>query len=186
MKPFRLAAVLSQILRAVAQKTLFTGTGTGTYYYDIHEVQVRGIDFTDQNMGNVGCSASALSLDQISSNYIVAINNTQLHENLPELCGKKVILYVNGRRSNVPLFVGDGCARCAVDSGVDLSYSVLNDMMQGMAWEKGHTTIRWEILDQNIYTFDTASEGRSPATGTSREEPCATPSAKSRRAPLWT
>lgn len=172
MKPFKLAIVLSQILRALAQETLFAGTGEGTYYYDIRETQVCGNDFIYQNMGNVGCSMSALSLNQISSNYIVAINNTQLHENLSKLCGKRIVLFVNGRRSNVPLFVGDGCARCAVDSGVDLSYSVLNDMMEGMACEKGHTTIHWEILDEKVYTFDTASEGSSLATGESREGPC--------------
>lgn len=172
MKPFRLAVVLSQVLRALAQETLFTGTGEGTYYYDVHEVQACGTNFMYQNMGNVGCSVSALSLNQISSN-IVAINNTQLHENIAGLCGKRIVLHVNGRRSNVPLFVGDGCARCAVDSGVDLSYSVLNDMMEGTACEKGHTAVNWEILDDNIYTFDTVSEGSLPAAGRSSDGPCA-------------
>jgi hypothetical protein len=65
---------------------------------------------------------------------------------------------------------------CAVDSGLDLSYSFLNDMTEGMAYEKGHTATYWEILEEGIHTSDTVSEDSSPATGTSSDGPCATQS----------
>jgi hypothetical protein len=50
MKPLRLAVVFSRILRALAQETLFAGTGKGTYYYDVRGVQVCGTNFMYQNM----------------------------------------------------------------------------------------------------------------------------------------
>lgn len=185
MRQSRLMIVLCLILRVNAHNTLFAGAGKGTYYYDISEVQVCGTTFVDQNKGNVGCSVSALSLDQISSNYIVAINNTQLHENLSTFCGKRIVLYVNGHRSDLPLFVGDGCARCADDSGVDLSYSVLNDMMKGTACENGHTPISWEIVDEDIYAFDTTRGVSSTTTGTGSDGSCATQSTLLRRESQW-
>jgi hypothetical protein len=47
------------------QSFIYRGTDFGIYYYDIQEPSLNGIDFTAQNSGNVTCSNSALSLDQI-------------------------------------------------------------------------------------------------------------------------
>ena len=151
---------------AAAQATIFSGTGYGTYYYDIEQVQACGADFSLQNMGDVECSFStALTLDQINSNYVVAMNHTQLKGDLATYCGKKVVVTVNGVKSDLPLFIGDGCERCGDGNpdgpwnpsgapGLDFSYSVLSELSSS-ACSAGHIDLSWDILDEELYHFDT-------------------------------
>lgn len=151
-----------------AQNIIYSGTGFGTYYYDIQQPYLLdGTDFTSQNKGNVTCSGSPLSLDQIQSNYLVAMNNTQLAEDRNLYCGKQVIVEVNGVAHDLPLFIGDGCLRCAegpasstvwnpqAAPGLDFSYSVLSELSSD-AYNAGHVEISWQILDQAVYDFITA------------------------------
>src|SRR5882757_6005375 len=92
-----IAAGLLFASSALAQSTLYSGQGFGTYYYDVEQVQACSNDFGPQNEGPVECSMStALSLDQINSNYIVAMNHTQLVGDIGTFCGKRVIVSVNG------------------------------------------------------------------------------------------
>jgi hypothetical protein len=162
---FFAAAGLLLATKASAQSTIFSGSGFGTYYYDMEQVKACGTDFEYQNMGVVECSPQVgLTLDDINSNYIVAMNNTQLSEDMSKYCGKKVIVSVNGQPSDLPLFIGDGCQRCGTGSssddtwnaqgapGLDFSYSVLSEL-SGDACTDGHAAITWEIVDETIYQF---------------------------------
>lgn len=155
--------------------TIYQGTGFGTYYYDIKQVQSCGNNFALQNTGSVECSQmTALSLDQIDSEYLVAMNHSQLVGNMTAYCGKRVIVSVNGIPSPLPLFIGDGCQRCGTgpassvvwDSngapGLDFSYSALSDLSPN-ACADGHLSIDWEIVDETLYSFDTNAPGRGPA-----------------------
>jgi hypothetical protein len=166
-------------LCANAQDTIYSGAGFGTYYYDIEEVQACGTDFEFQNEGYVECSnTTPLSLDAMNSNYVVAMNHTQLIGDMASYCGKQVIVSVNGVPSSLPLFIGDGCARCGTGSsssgvwdptgapGLDFSYSVLSELASD-ACDAGHVDISWEIVDVTLYDFDT----NSPATGEGRVSP---------------
>jgi hypothetical protein len=163
---FFAAAGLLLATQASAQSTIFSGSGFGTYYYDMEQVKACGTDFEYQNMGVVECSPQAgLTLDDINSNYIVAMNNTQLSADMSKYCGKKVIVSVNGEASDLPLFIGDGCQRCGTGSatdttwdaqgapGLDFSYSVLNELTGGAACDDGHAAITWEIVDETIHQF---------------------------------
>jgi hypothetical protein len=158
-------------LRSYAQSIIYSGTGSGTYYYDIEQVEACGTDFVDQNLGDVECSFStALSLDDIDSNYVVAMNHTQLVGDLALYCGRRVVVSVNGIASSLPLFIGDGCERCGTGSssntswnpdgapGLDFSYSVLSEL-SASACDAGHIDITWEILDDVLYDFDTNAPG---------------------------
>jgi hypothetical protein len=179
--PIIAAASLLFALRATAQDTIYGGTGFGTYYYDIEEVEACGTDFEFQNEGYVECSLTTpLSLDQINSNYVVAMNHTQLIGDMALYCGKQVIVSVNGVPSSLPLFIGDGCERCGTGSssngvwnaagapGLDFSYSVLSELSAD-ACDAGHISITWEIVDVTLYDFDTnapgSSEGPVPSGG---------------------
>ena len=172
-------------LRANAQSTIYSGTGFGTYYYDVVEVEACGTDFSAQNQGPVECSFStALSLDQINSNYIVAMNHSQLVGDMALYCGKKVVVSVNGVASDLPLFIGDGCARCGTGSsssdvwnadgapGLDFSYSVLSELSSS-ACTDGHISITWEIVDETLYNFDTNAPGspEGPVGGSGSSSP---------------
>ncbi|KAJ5318602.1 hypothetical protein N7476_005022 [Penicillium atrosanguineum] len=172
------AAGFLVIPSASAQSVIHSGKGFGTYYYDIEQVDACGTNFEDPNSGGVMCSsATLLSLDQMNTNYVVAMNNTQLGENPSLYCGKKVIVSINGQRSDMALFIGDGCQRCGVGSslstiwnaegapGLDFSYTVLSKLSEGSACSDGHVAVSWEILDESIYDFDDSSSGSLSASG---------------------
>ena len=167
-------------LCAYAQKTIYSGTGFGTYYYDVEQLNACGTDFSAQNEGPVECSFSTtLSLDQINLDYVVAMNHSQLVGDMALYCGKKVIVSVNGVPSSLPLFIGDGCQRCGTGSvssnvwnpngapGLDFSYSVLSEL-SASACNDGHISISWEIVDETLYDFDTNAPGspEGPVAGT--------------------
>lgn len=177
------SAVLLSALHANAQETIYSGSGFGTYYYDITQVEACGTDFAAQNEGPVECSFStALSLDQINSDYVVAMNHSQLVGDMALYCGKKVIVSVNGVASTLPLFIGDGCQRCGTGSasndvwnpegapGLDFSYSVLNEL-SGSACTDGHISITWEIVDDTLYEFNAPGSGEGAMTGSGASNP---------------
>lgn len=173
----RFAAVTSLcfLLGANAQGTIFSGTGFGTYYYDVEHVVACNISFLAQNSGNLECSSeTALSLDQVNSNYVVAMNHSQLVSDMTKFCGKRIIVTINGRQSDLPLFVGDGCQRCAGGSssdsiwdpvqapGLDFSYSALKELYGDAACTDGHVPISWEIVDDTIYDFSEGAGSMAP------------------------
>ncbi|CAG8344663.1 unnamed protein product [Penicillium salamii] len=158
-----------------ARSVIDSGQGFGTYYYDIEQVDSCGTTFQYQNKGGLMCSPTTLlSLDEISTNHVVAMNNTQLGMDLFMYCGKRVVVSINGRQSDLQLFIGDGCQRCGLGSsvsdiwkaegapGLDFSYTVLNELSGGNACDTGHYAISWEILDEKIYDFDDSSSAFVP------------------------
>lgn len=166
---FLAAASLLFTSGAFAADTISKGSGFGTYYYDIEQIDACGTTFSAQNQGTVMCShTGVLPLTEINSNNIVAMNNTELRGDLAQYCGKRVVVTVDGKQSDLPLFIGDGCQRCGSgDSnaktwnaegapGLDFSYSVLNELAGGSgACDAGHIDISWEIVDETLHQFDT-------------------------------
>jgi hypothetical protein len=169
-----LAASLLCVFRAHAQTAIYSATGFGTYYYNIGQTNACGSDFAAQNEGFVECSPlAALSLNQINSEYLVAMNHSQLVGNMAKYCGKRVIVSVNGVPSSLPLFIGDGCKRCSTGSssiwdpngapGLDFSYSALSDLSAN-ACTDGHISISWKIMDETLYDFYTEETGSLEGT----------------------
>ncbi|EED11594.1 hypothetical protein TSTA_107850 [Talaromyces stipitatus ATCC 10500] len=143
------AASLLFTTQALAQNEIYSGSGFGTYYYDIVNVW---------------------TLEDVNSDYLVAMNYTQLVVDMGKYCGKRVIVSVNGVPSDMPLFIGDGCERCATGSststtwqpdgapGLDFSYSVA-EKLSSQACDTGHIEISWEIVDELVYQFDYDGSG---------------------------
>ena len=169
----QLTAAFALFMGAFGQSTIYSGIGFGTYYYDVEDINACGTDFEYQNMGDVECNQeTGLTLDQVNSNYLVAMNNIQLTSNPSLYCGKKVVVSVNGQPSNLPLFIGDGCQRCGTGSadrdswnaegapGLDFSLSVLSELSNGYACDDGHISISWEIMNETLYNFDTNAPGQ--------------------------
>jgi hypothetical protein len=171
-----LASWLSFIFIAMvaSQEVITRGAGYGTYYYDVLDVARCGSDFTEANQGPVECSPNRYwTLNDVHSNYLVAMNHTQLAGDLGRYCGKKVMVAVNGIDSGLPLFIGDGCVRCAMDlspssawnadgsPGLDLSYGVAETLASSVC-DTGHIEISWEIVDELVYQFDPSEPGTSP------------------------
>ncbi|CAG8235316.1 unnamed protein product [Penicillium salamii] len=155
-----------------ARSIIDSGEGFGTYYYDIEQVNSCGTTFQHQNNGGLRCNPTALlSIDEIHTNSVVAMNNTQLGMDPSLYGGKRFVVFVNGQQSDLQLFIGDGCQRCSLGSffsdiwnaegapGLDFSYSVLEELSGGIACSIGHVAISWEILDEKLYDFDGSSSG---------------------------
>jgi hypothetical protein len=164
-----LAASLLYVFHAHSQTAIYSGTGFGTYYYDIGQNNVCGTEFASQNEGFVECSPlAALSLNQINSEYLVAMNHSQLIGSMTKYCGKRVIVSVNGVSSSLPFFIGDGCQRCSTGSstiwdpngapGLDFSYSALGNLSSNACID-GHISISWKIMDETLYDFHTEETG---------------------------
>ncbi|KAK8926931.1 hypothetical protein VCV18_003397 [Metarhizium anisopliae] len=149
-----------------AAALISSGRGYGTYYYDVEQLQACNSDFHKDNQGPVMCSYhDYLPLTAVSSNYLVAMNNTQLRGHLDQYCGKRVVVTVNGVRSPLPFFIGDGCERCGIGHpdggwnsegapGLDFSYTGLSELGP-QACAAGHIDLSWEIMDENLYHFKT-------------------------------
>lgn len=163
---FSLATLSALVLAsgASAANTLLSGKGFGTYYFDIKQTKACGADFSLQNKGSVMCSwTKGRTLNDINSNNLVAMANTALKtaDGRNKYCGKRVIVTVNGKKSNIPFFIGDGCERCAHGSdstwnpngaaGLDFSYSQLA-ALSSEACAKGHISISYEIVDEKLYS----------------------------------
>lgn len=172
-------AAAGLLATAAKADSIFSGTGFGTYYYDIDSPNACSTDFSVANTGQVECSLTQVyTLEDVNSEYLVAMNHSQLIGDMGQYCGKKVQVTVNGVVSDLPLFIGDGCARCAGGSadqgtwnpegapGLDFSFSVL-DKLSSDACTDGHIDISWEILDETLYNFDYDGTGRpqGPASG---------------------
>ncbi|KAM0469986.1 hypothetical protein ACHAPX_010170 [Trichoderma viride] len=172
MKTQMLSSVGLFAASAVAQTVLNSGTGFGTLYYDVEDVNGCQDDFSNQNLGFVECNFSTgLSLDQMNTDNVVAMNHTLLAGDLAKYCGKKVIVTTNGVAHDLDLFIGDGCARCAGGSstntvwnpdgapGLDFSFTVAQQLNSDACFF-GHFDLSWEIVDETLYDFDTNAPGQ--------------------------
>lgn len=141
-------------------------SGFATYYYDVENVRACNTSFENQNKGGVTCSTPLLTLNDLATNHVVAMNVTQLRANPSRYCGKKVIVYKNGRRFDFNLFIADGCERCSIGSasvdtwnpngapGLDFSLRILDQITGGEACHDGYAHIEFEILDETLHSFE--------------------------------
>ncbi|KAM3453871.1 hypothetical protein MY8738_009195 [Beauveria namnaoensis] len=163
---FFIGLIVTLTASAIAEDLIFRGKGFGTYYYDVRQHQTCGTDFSFQNQGGVMCNwNSVLSLNDINTNNLVAMNNLLLKTQAGRTtyCGKRVIVTVNGVTSSTPFFIGDGCERCARDSdsvwnpsaaaGLDFSFTAL-DTLSPLACSNGHIDISFDIVNETLYHFD--------------------------------
>ncbi|CRG89366.1 hypothetical protein PISL3812_06402 [Talaromyces islandicus] len=172
-------AAAGLLAAAAKADSIFSGTGFGTYYYDIDSPSACSTDFSVANTGQVECSLTQVyTLEDVNSEYLVAMNHSQLITDMGKYCGKKVQVTVNGVKSDLPLFIGDGCERCSQGTpdqdtwspsgapGLDFSYSVL-EKLSSDACTDGHIDISWEIVDETLWNFDTDGSGtpQGPASG---------------------
>lgn len=177
------------MLGTSAHESIFSGTGFGTYYYDVKQVEACHTSFAAPNAGALECEPETLlSLDHVGSNYVVAMNHSQLVLDMAKYCGKRVAVTVNGKQSDLPLFIGDGCLRCAGGSassdvwnwdgapGLDFSYSVLEELSGGAACTDGHVPISWEILDDTVYRFSNDASSTSASAAAATDQPASSAS----------
>lgn len=168
----RTTLTLASIATACTAKDLIAnGIGKASYSYDIQNPVRCGVDLTNRNNGPLVCGLDRLTPNQVNSSYIVAMNDTELRGNLERYCGKRVIIKVDGKASPERFFIGDGCQACATSPILALSYSAVEQLNPNICYE-GLTDISWEILDEDVYPFQSA---QSNTVGKSEETQKTTP-----------
>lgn len=133
---------------------LFRGEGFATWYYDLSNGGLGpcGIQ-APENLGVPNCSSAGLTLSEIGSSNIVAMNRTLLQSDLSHWCGKEVSIFVNGQKvPNMNLFIGDSCFRCASESAIDLSATALTKISPD-GCQDGKLNVTWEIYNKTINTL---------------------------------
>lgn len=143
----QLASLLPLLFgRCCCQRSIYSGQSLATYY-DIEQPEA--------------FSTSLSLMSSKSSKCGLSMNLTQLSSGITLFCGKEVVIPMNDNVSDLPLFVSEGCERCAAGSassdiwnpatapGLDLNYSVLNELANCAACA-GHIQITWEIRDVHV------------------------------------
>jgi hypothetical protein len=137
--------------------TLLTGSGSGTYYYDITNRMCNGIDTSYMNGAYTTCTGNPpRSLGQYGNNNIVAIGVHLL--NAPggreRYCGKQVRVYRNGAEVPGPFVIWDGCASCG-STKLDFSLTALDRISGGNACQVGNVGgLSWTVTSNQIIPFE--------------------------------
>jgi hypothetical protein len=134
-----------------------SGSGTGTYYYDIARSNCGGGSFAETN-GYPKCTSntSYKTLAQYGTNNIVAIDNNLL--NAPggreRYCGKQIRVYRNGAEvAGGPFVVMDGCAGCG-STTIDFSLTAADSISGGRACQDGRIGgLSWSVTTNQIIPF---------------------------------
>lgn len=140
---------------------LYQGSGSGTYYYDIRGQSCNGETYAENN-GYPSCTSFApgpnqQTLAQVNSNNVVAIDRNVLGANRAGLCGKKVLVYKDGRQVSAPdggdFFVWDGCEACVGGGKIDFSVSGIRNV-DGNGCNLGVVPgVTYKVVDQQVKTF---------------------------------
>ena len=141
---------------------LYSGTAGGTYYYDVRTSCPQDTSGYPENNGYPSCTswtpgANQLTIAQVNSNNIIAIDNSVLSSNRAKYCGKKVVVTYNGRQIAAPdggdFFVWDGCAACVGGGRIDFSVSGLRNVNSNGCTLGVVPGVSFSVVDQVVKTF---------------------------------
>lgn len=139
--------------------TLLTGSGSGTYYYDITGRNCFGIDTSPLNNAYVKCTSNNpefyKTLGQYGNNNIIAIDNNLLSApgGRERYCGKQVRVYRNGAEVPGPFVIMDGCPTCG-STKLDFSLTALDRISGGNACQVGNVGgLSWTVTSNQIIPF---------------------------------
>ncbi|KAJ3139378.1 hypothetical protein HK100_011715 [Physocladia obscura] len=135
---------------------LISGSGDGTYYYDVTGLTCDGQAEYPENNGYTSCEPSAPPYETLlerDNNYIVALAVDQMNGNKEKLCGKRVIISYNGQVVEGNFVVWDSCVACAGGVRLDFSLSAL-ETIDSQACTLGVVPgINWEVTDEQVIPY---------------------------------
>lgn len=139
--------------------TLLSGSGSGTYYYDITNRMCPGIDTSSLNNAYPKCTSNDpafyKTLGQYGNNNIIAIDNNLLSApgGRERYCGKQVRVYRNGAEVPGPFVIMDGCPTCG-STKLDFSLTALDRISGGNACQGGNIGgLSWTVTSNQIIPF---------------------------------
>lgn len=143
------------------EKSLYSGSGDGTYYYDVTgRFCSQDAEPYAENEGYPTCTSFDKkfwkTLQEYNTNNIVAIDRTLLstEEGREKYCGKEIKVYKDGKQMKGPFVVFDGCEACEGGGRIDFSLSALDDINDGEACDDGVVPdISWDVVDNQLIEF---------------------------------
>lgn len=140
---------------------LNTGSGGGTYYYDVTGATCNGDAPYRENQGYPKCAsydlASARTVQQFGTNNAVAIDNTLLvgADGREKYCGKQIRVFKDGVEvAGCPFFVWDGCEACLGGVRIDFSVSALRSIQENACTVGVVPGISWEVTETQVVPFE--------------------------------
>ncbi|KAJ3093362.1 hypothetical protein HK100_006650 [Physocladia obscura] len=134
---------------------LITGSGSGTYYYDVTGRTCNGDPPYAEDNGYAFCEPDSgyETLAQRDDNYIVALALDEMEANKAGLCGKQVIVSYNGNVVPGNFVVWDACQACT--GGVRLDFSVTALLsINSNACELGVVPgVSWEVTTTQVIPY---------------------------------
>lgn len=141
---------------------LYSGSSSGTFYYDLRKT-CPGIPYFPENNGYPYCAsynpsgATYKTLAQLGTNNVIAIDINVLSANRARLCGKKVLVYKDGKPVSAPdggsFFVWDGCEACIGGGRLDFSLSGLQNAASNACNLGVVPGISWKVVDEVVTPF---------------------------------
>ncbi|KAJ3083333.1 hypothetical protein HK100_009471 [Physocladia obscura] len=134
---------------------LVSGSGDGTYYYDITgKTCDHGAPFQENN-GYTFCEPDSgfQTLVERDNNYIVALAVDEMNANKANLCGKKVIVTYAGNVVPGEFVVWDACVACTGGVRLDFSLSALLEIEPDTCQLGVIPGIKWEVTDTQVIPF---------------------------------
>jgi hypothetical protein len=141
---------------------LYSGSGSGTYYYDVRTQCPQDTNGYPETDGYAACESYApgpnqQTLRQGNTDNVVAIDMNLLKANRAQLCGKQIIVSYNGAPVSAPdggdFYVWDGCAACVGGGRIDFSVSGLENVDPN-ACELGVVPgVSWQVVDVQSRPF---------------------------------
>lgn len=154
--------MLSASLTYSAASDLYSGTASGTYYYDIRTPCPQDASGYPETNGYSTCTSFDLSkvqtLAQTGSNNVVAIDRTLLQgAGRAIYCGKKVLVYKNGEQVAAPdggdFFVWDGCQACEGGGRIDFSVSGAKEIDADACNVGVIPGVTFRVVDEQVKPF---------------------------------
>jgi hypothetical protein len=140
---------------------IYSGSGQGTYYYDIKTPCPQDPAGYAETNGDPLCTSNNpafwKTIRQYGTNNIIAMDSSLIGSNRAKYCGKQVVVKRNGVCVAAPdggdFFIWDGCDACV--GGVRLDFSVSGARaVDSNACIKGVIPgVSWEVTDKQVVAF---------------------------------
>ncbi|KAJ3119391.1 hypothetical protein HK100_000337 [Physocladia obscura] len=134
---------------------LISGSGSGTYYYDITGRTCNGAPPYPEDNGYTFCEPDSgyETLTQRGDNYIVALALDQMQANKAGLCGKQVIVKYNGNVVPGNFVVWDACQACTGGVRLDFSVTALLSINSNACQLGVVPGVSWEVTTTQVIPY---------------------------------
>ncbi|KAJ3064722.1 hypothetical protein HDU98_011889 [Podochytrium sp. JEL0797] len=135
---------------------LNTGSGDGTYYYDINNQHCPGQNsLAATNNFPTSCEPGAgfQTLASHGNNYMVALDITKMTGNKATYCGKRVIVSYKGQVMPGNFVVWDSCLACAGGGRLDFSLGALQQIEPNACQLGVVSGMSWEVTNEQVIPY---------------------------------